>query len=68
MPWLGYTLEGPKIAVAMEYLLSQQLPDGSWPLDDVWSSSAIDFGQPGEPNKWVTLDALRVVKLRYSQG
>jgi len=52
---LGYTLEEPKIAAAVEYLLSRQLPDGAWPLDDSWSHSPIDFGQPGEPNKWLTL-------------
>ena len=64
---LGYTLEEPKIAAAVAYLLSRQLPDGTWPLDDSWPRSPIDFGQPGEPNKWLTLDALRVVKLLYSQ-
>ena len=31
-----------------------------------WSRPPIDFGRPGEPNKWLTLDALRVVKLLYS--
>jgi hypothetical protein len=64
---LGCTPEEPKIAAAVEYLLSRQLPDGTWPLDESWSRSPIDFGQPGEPNKWLTLDALRVVKLLYSQ-
>jgi hypothetical protein len=64
---LGYTLQEPKIASAVEYLLSRQLPDGRWPLDDGWSRSPIDFGRPGEPNKWLTLDALRVVKLLHSQ-
>jgi hypothetical protein len=63
---LGCTLEEPKIAAAAEYLLSRQSPDGTWPLDDNWSRSPIDFGRPGEPNKWLTLDALRVVKLLYS--
>jgi hypothetical protein len=62
---LGYTPEEPKIAGAVEYLLSRQLPDGTWPLDDSWSRSPIYFGQPGEPNKWLTLDALRAVKLLY---
>lgn len=28
---LGYTLEQPKVATAMEYLLSRQLPNGAWP-------------------------------------
>ncbi len=63
---LGYTLENPKIAAAVEYLLSRQLSDGPWPMDEVWPDPPIDFGQPGEPNKWLTLDALRVVKLLHS--
>jgi hypothetical protein len=64
---LGYTPAEPKVAAAAEYLLSRQLPDGAWPLDDGWSPSPLDFGRPGEPNKWLTLDALRVVKLLYSR-
>lgn len=64
---LGYTLKEPKIAAAAEYLLSRQRPDGAWPLDDAWPDSPIDFGRPGEPNKWLTLDALRVVKWLYGQ-
>jgi hypothetical protein len=36
-------------------------------MDGSWSPSPIEFGQPDEPNKWLTLDALRVVKLLYSQ-
>lgn len=62
---LGYTPEEPKIAAALEYLLSRQLPDGTWPMDESWSRSPIEFGQPNEPNKWLTLDAMRVVKLLY---
>ena len=62
---LGYTPEEPKIAGAVEYLLSRQSPDGTWPMDESWPSPPIDFGQPGEPNKWLTLDALRVVRLLY---
>ena len=64
---LGYTLEQPKIAAAVEYLLSRQLPDGAWPLDESWPRPPLDFGQPAEPNRWLTLDALRVVKLLYGQ-
>jgi squalene cyclase len=48
---LGYTLEEPKIAAAVEYLLSRQSPDGTWPLDESWSRPPIDFGRPGESNK-----------------
>ena len=64
---LGCMLKEPKIAAAVDHLLSRQLPDGAWPLDEVWPSSPIDFGRPGEPNKWLTLDALRVVKMFHSQ-
>jgi hypothetical protein len=64
---LSCTLQEPKIACAVEYLLSRQLPDGTWPLDESWSGSPIDFGRPGEPNKWLTLDALRVIKQLHSQ-
>jgi hypothetical protein len=65
---LGSTLAQPKIAGAVEYLLSRQLPAGSWPLDAGWPNSPLDFGRPGEPNKWLTLDALRVVKLLVGRG
>jgi len=64
---LGYTPEDAKMAAAVDYLLSRQLPEGTWPLDEGWADSPIHFGQPGESNKWLTLDALRVVKLLYGR-
>lgn len=60
---LGFTLEQPKVAEAMEFLLGRQLPDGAWPLDLSVRSPPFDVGQPGEPNKWLTLDALRAIRL-----
>jgi len=65
---LGYTLEQPKVAAAMAYLLSRQLPNGTWPLDRSPHRPPFDVGRPGEPNKWLTLDALRVIKLLYGQN
>jgi hypothetical protein len=62
---LGYTLGYPKIATAMAFLLSQQLSDGTWPLDHSPHRPPLDFGVPGKPNKWLTLDALRVIKLLH---
>jgi len=59
---LGYTVEQPKIAAAAEYLVSRQLPDGTWPVDHVPRHPPFDVGPPGEPNKWLTLDAMRVIK------
>jgi hypothetical protein len=64
---LGYTLEQPKIALAMEYLLSRQLPNGTWPLDQSAPRPPFDVGQPGAPNKWLTLDTLRAIKLLHGQ-
>jgi hypothetical protein len=65
---LGYTLEQPKAATAMEYLLSRQLPNGTWPLDQSAPRPPFDVGRPGEPNKWLTLDALRVIRLLYGNN
>jgi hypothetical protein len=64
---LGYTLKHPKIAEAMAYLLSRQSDDGAWPLDQRAPRPPFDVGQTGEPNKWLTLDALRVIKLLRDQ-
>jgi hypothetical protein len=60
---LGHSREEPKVAAALDYLLSRQQPDGTWPLDGTPRSPPFDVGQPGQPNKWLTLDALRVIKL-----
>ncbi len=65
---LGCRPENPRIAAAVEYLLSRQLPGGAWPLDDVWPDAPVDFGRTGLPNRWITLDALRVVKRLYDQA
>jgi hypothetical protein len=59
---LGYTTEQPQIDKALDYLLSRQLPGGAWPLDRSPYRTPLSFGQLGEPNKWLTLDALRVLK------
>ena len=59
---LGYTAQEPKIAAALDYLLDQQRPDGAWTLNQRRRRLPFDVGQPGEPNKWLTLDALRVIK------
>ena len=60
---LGYTLDHPRIAEATDYLLSRQLTDGAWPLDQTSSRPPFDPGPPGKPNKWVTLEALKALRL-----
>jgi squalene cyclase len=64
---LGHPRDHPKIRGALDYLLSRQLPGGGWPLDERPRQPPIDVGSTGEANKWLTLDALRVVKLLGAQ-
>lgn len=54
----------PRLADAVDHVRSRQRPDGRWPLDRrdpgrVWFD--VDEG-PGEPSRWVTLRALRVLR------
>lgn len=55
----------PLIARALDYLLERQRDDGTWALDAAPRCPA-DLGRVGEPNKWLTLDALRVLRLAYN--
>lgn len=59
---LGYTVKHPKVAAAVDYLLSRQQEDGTWMLDEEVHRPPADFGRAGEPNKWITLDALCILK------
>jgi len=59
---LGIAAEHPRMVAARDYLLSRRLPDGSWPLDEPVSRPPLDFGQPGAPNPWLTLDALLALR------
>jgi len=54
----------PRLADAVDHVRARQRPDGTWPLDRrdpgrVWFD--VDEG-PGEPSRWVTLRALRVLR------
>ncbi|UCH04010.1 MAG: hypothetical protein JSW05_10560 [Candidatus Thorarchaeota archaeon] len=62
---LGYA-DDERIDDALKVLLDKQLADGRWLLE----SSPIgrmqtNLEQKGEPSKWITLEALRVVKSVY---
>lgn len=59
---IGYAPTHPELAAALDFLLGRRLPDGSWPMDGDVFHPPLDFGQPGSPNPWLTLDALRVLK------
>ncbi len=61
----GYGSNDEKVAAAIRLVLSRQRPDGKW--DDngplaFRGETVYPFGTPGEPSKWVTFRALRVLK------
>jgi hypothetical protein len=60
---LGYGSE-PRLTNTLELIRSKQDESGRWALDWVYKSRKmwVHYGALGQPNKWVTLRALRVLK------
>ncbi|MBI5034455.1 MAG: nitrogen fixation protein NifH [Chloroflexi bacterium] len=59
---LGYG-DDPRLANALAIIGEKQDAQGRWSLDyDYTGKTWIDFGAKKQPNKWVTLRALRVLK------
>jgi len=59
---LGYSAD-PRLANALELVRSKQDAEGRWALEYDYSGKTwVDFGPQKEPNPWVTLRALRVLK------
>lgn len=59
---LGYA-EDDRIDDALEVLLGKQNENGKWILESTPSGRMqVDLERKGEPSKWVTLNALRVIK------
>ncbi len=59
---LGYARD-PRLARALDLVRQKQDDDGRWSLDyDYAGKTWVDFGAKRQPNKWVTLRALRVLK------
>ena len=59
-----------RLGEAIDHVRSRRLEDGTWPLD--WSPPGrvwfdVDDGQ-GEPSRWVTLRAMRVLRWWEEQG
>ncbi|TEU11380.1 MAG: nitrogen fixation protein NifH [Anaerolineales bacterium] len=52
----------PRLAGAIEFMLSKQDEEGRWPLEYSPAKTWARFGQKGQPSKWITLNALRVLK------
>ncbi len=59
---LGYGRD-PRLSNALTLILEKQDENGRWALDfDYAGKTWVDFGIKKQPNKWVTLRALRVIK------
>jgi hypothetical protein len=59
---LGYGA-GPRLAHAVEWLLSKQDAQGRWPMEYTYNGKTwADVEVKGQASKWVTLRALRVLK------
>jgi hypothetical protein len=59
---LGYGHD-PRLANALQLIRDKQDEHGRWPLEyDYTGKTRVDFGPKKQPNKWVTLRALRVLK------
>ena len=60
---LGYGAD-PRLSNALEFIREKQDADGRWAFDyDYYTGKTwIAFGEKKQPNKWVTLRALRVLK------
>jgi hypothetical protein len=53
----------PRLGPAISVVLSKQDEQGRWLLEHTPHNGWASFGRTGQPNKWVTLRALRVLKL-----
>lgn len=58
--------DDPRLAGALALISAKADADGRWPLEydyrgKMWPR--VDFGRKGRPNKWVTIRALRVLRL-----
>jgi len=59
---LGYGSD-PRLANTIELIRTKQDEQGKWLLEyDYTGKTWVDFGMKKQPNKWVTLRALRVLK------
>lgn len=59
---LGYAHE-PRLGNALNLIREKQDGQGRWSLEYSYTGKTwVDFGKKKEPNKWVTLRALRVLK------
>jgi hypothetical protein len=58
---LGYGKD-PRLANALQLIRDKQDDRGRWPMEYSYAGKTwVDFGPKKQPNKWVTLRAMRVL-------
>jgi hypothetical protein len=65
---LGYGND-PRLAKTLDLIRKKQGVDGKWLYDYPFRNNRmwVKYGEPGQPNKWVTLRAIRVLKQAAEQ-
>jgi hypothetical protein len=58
---LGYAHDA-RLQPALDFVLQKRRPDGTWRLDETPRVLWVPLEMRGEPSKWITLIALRVLK------
>jgi len=60
--------ENPKLANALNLVISKQDQQGRWLLEHTYNGKMwVDIEKKGQPSRWVTLRALRVLKAAYPE-
>jgi hypothetical protein len=58
-----------RLANALELVLGKQDDQGRWSLEYTYNGKTwVDIGKKGQPSKWITLRALRVLKAAYPES
>lgn len=65
----GLGFRDPRMAEAVELMIGKQDAQGRWTLENTYANTRllVPFGVEGQPDKWITLRAMRVYK-RFTQG
>ena len=64
LTYLGYRDE--RMSDAIDLLISKQDQQGKWKLENTFNGQfQVDIEHKGQPSKWITLNALRVIKRYY---
>jgi hypothetical protein len=59
----------PRLGPALDWLLDMQDSDGRWKNQHAYNGKTwVDFERQGQPSKWVTLRACRVLKQVHEAG